>query len=161
MNSCPSVLCPGKNLASFFDPNQETDDSEMTRCYVTMSHKARWEIPKDIIRGRSSWVRRACCLERPWESTANNAVFQKGIIDIFKTLSRWELPPLELALTASSPMDRRRSTSRVSGDPDRWIFRNIYLTLGDIDDVTLPQIIYIVSLKIPPRARAPVPSSSH
>lgn len=31
-------LVPGEEPGEFFDPNQETDDSEMTRCYVTMSH---------------------------------------------------------------------------------------------------------------------------
>ncbi|KAB8265587.1 hypothetical protein BDV32DRAFT_33953 [Aspergillus pseudonomiae] len=99
------------------------------------------------------------CLERRRESKANNETFKRGVMDLFDEMSSWKTQGVDLALTASSPMDcHRRSPELDRGLADkRWCFEDNYLTLDS--EASLPQLPFVEGLKIPNARRSLHPSA--
>ncbi|OGM45561.1 hypothetical protein ABOM_006482 [Aspergillus bombycis] len=99
------------------------------------------------------------CLERRRESKANDEAFNRGVRDLFDEMSSWKTQGVDLALTASSPMDRPRRSSELGFglSDERWSFEDNYLTLDS--EASLPQLPFVEGLKIPNARRSLHPSA--
>lgn len=95
---------------------------------------------------------RARRLERPKEIRENEAVFQKGIIDLFNTLGTWQLQVLHPIRQTNHPVSS--SLGR-----DRWRFDDNHLSLTELEDAYLPRLLSVVSLKVPTYGRLVHPSA--
>lgn len=95
---------------------------------------------------------RARRLERPKEIRENEAVFQKGIIDLFNTLGTWQLQVLHPIRQTNHPISSSLGW-------DRWRFDDNHLSLTELEDTYLPRLLSVVSLKVPTYGRLVHPSA--